>query len=614
MNEQRSLPVRMWFGFWRTLDLTRKIILNLVFFGLLYLLFLALMPQGPQRVDADTTLVLRPYGNVVEQYSGSPVDRLIQEATDQAPIETRLRDLVTAIDRAAEDSHVTQMVIDTDYLGGVGMASLLELEQAVQRFKQSGKPVIATAGMLGQQQYYLAALADEIWLDPEGLVWIDGFSNYRNFYREGLEKLEVEINLVRVGEYKSAMEPFIRDDMSEEAKEAALFWIGGLWQQYLEGISRLRGIPLESLNAAIVGFADRLEAAEGDFARMALEVGLVDRLVAAPEARSELARMGAANLDGDSYRAVGVEAYLQSTASMSLQPQSGAIAVVVAEGEIMSGQHSPGKIGSVSISNQLREAGRNSAYDAIVLRLNSPGGESFASEVIRREIQALRDQGKTVVVSMGDVAASGGYWIAMGSDEVWASPASITGSIGVFGILPTFADALGRLGIHTDGVGTTPMAGKLRLDLPLDAELKRIFQSSVENIYSEFIQLVSSARGMTVDNVQEIARGRVWNGNQAADRGLVDRVGSLQDALDAAARRVGLTEGYRVVYIEPKLSALERFVLDLSSSALKLINLEPGQSRLLQQPLMQALLSDLRLLLRSDGQLTIAAHCMCSVR
>lgn len=614
MTEQRSLPVRMWFGFWRTLDLTRKIILNLIFFGLLYLLFLALMPQGPQRVDADTTLILRPYGNVVEQYSGSPVDRLIQEATDQAPIETRLRDLVTAIDRAAEDSHVTQMVIDTDYLGGVGMASLLELEQAVQRFKQSGKPVIATAGTLGQQQYYLAALADEIWLDPEGLVWIDGFSNYRNFYREGLEKLEVEVNLFRVGEYKSAMEPFIRDDMSEEAKEAALFWIGGLWQQYLEGISRLRGIPLESLNAAIVDFADRLEAAEGDFARMALEVGLVDRLVAAPEARSELARMGAANLDGDSYRAVGVEAYLQSTTSMSLQPQSGAIAVVVAEGEIMSGQHSPGKIGSVSISSQLREAGRNSAYDAIVLRLNSPGGESFASEVIRREIQALRDQGKTVVVSMGDVAASGGYWIAMGSDEVWASPASITGSIGVFGILPTFADTLGRLGIHTDGVGTTPMAGKLRLDLPLDAELKRIFQSSVENIYSEFIQLVSSARGMTVDDVREIARGRVWNGNQAADRGLVDRVGSLQDALDAAARRVGLTEGYRVVYIEPKLSALERFVLDLSSSALKLINLEPGQSRLLQQPLMQALLSDLRLLLRSDGQLTIAAHCMCSVR
>ena len=225
MTEQRSLPVRMWFGFWRTLDLTRKIILNLIFFGLLYLLFLALMPQAPQRVDADTTLVLRPYGNVVEQYSGSPVDRLIQEATDQAPIETRLRDLVTAIDRAAEDSHITQMVIDTDYLSGVGMASLLELEQAVQRFKQSGKPVIATAGMLGQQQYYLAALADEIWLDPEGLVWIDGFSNYRNFYREGLEKLEVEVNLFRVGEYKSAMEPFIRDDMSEEAKEAALFWI-----------------------------------------------------------------------------------------------------------------------------------------------------------------------------------------------------------------------------------------------------------------------------------------------------------------------------------------------------------------------------------------------------
>jgi protease-4 len=615
MTAQRTLLARAWFGFWRTLDLTRKIILNVIFFGLLYLFFLAIKPEAPQRVNVDTTLVLRPYGFIVEQYSGSPVDRLLQEATNQLPEETRLRDLLTAIDRAAADGHIKQMVIDTDFMWGAGMASLLELEQAIARFKQSGKAVIATAGMLGQQQYYLAALADEIWLDPEGLVWIDGFSNYRNFYREGLEKLEVEVNLFRVGEYKSAMEPFIRDDMSDEAKEAARYWIGGLWQQYLEGISRQRGIPLEILNEAISSLPDRIEAARGDWAELALELGLVDSLVTAPEARRELARRGTPNREGDSYRAVDVETYLQTTEFMvRRRPVDGHIAVVVAEGEIMSGNQSPGRVGSWSVSNQLREAGRNSEYDAVVLRINSPGGEAFASEVIRREIQALRDQGKTVVVSMGDVAASGGYWIAMGSDEVWASPATVTGSIGVFGMIPTFARTLDKIGVHTDGVGTTPLAGKLRLDLPLDPDLRRIFQASTENVYEEFIALVSGARPLTEPEVREVAQGRVWSGAQAAERGLVDRIGTLQDALDAAARRVGLSESYRVTYIEPELSPFESLILDLSGNALQALNLKFSDHDLLPERLRKDLLADLRALLRSDGQLTVAAHCLCGIR
>ncbi len=615
MTENRSFLVRAWLGFWRSLDLVRRIILNVIFFGLLYLFFVAIQPETPMRVNVDTTLVLRPYGDIVEQYSGSPVDRLLQEATDQVPTETRLRDLVEAIDRAAADSHIAQMVIDTDYLWGVGLASLLELEKAVVRFKASGKPVIATVGMLGRQQYYLAALADEIWLDPNGLVWIDGYSNYRNFYREGLEKLEVEINLFRAGEYKSAMEPFIRDDMSEEAKDAALYWISGLWQQYLEGVSRLRGIPLETLSRSITDFADRVEAAEGDFAQLALEMGLVDRLVSAPEARRALAQTGTPNIDGDSYRAVGVDTYLATTEFMvRRKATSGQVAVVVAEGDIMSGNQSAGSIGSESTAAQLRAAGRDSENDAVVLRINSPGGESFASEVIRREVQALRDQGKTVVVSMGDVAASGGYWIAMGSDEIWASPATITGSIGAYGMIPTFAGTLNKIGVHTDGVGTTPLAGKLRVDMPLDPGLRRIFQASIENVYAEFITLVATARNMEPEAVNEVARGRVWSGAQAAERGLIDRVGTLRDALDAAARRTGLGDDYRVTYIEPELSAFERLVLDLTRSAVQTLNLNLGSNGLLRQPMLQGLLDDLRALVAADGQLTIAAHCMCSIR
>jgi protease-4 len=615
MSEKRSLPVRVWLGFWRTLDLTRRVILNVVFFLLLYLVYLLfLRPEQPLRVNVDTTLVLRPYGYVVEQYSGSPLDRALEQATSQAPSETRLRDLVEAVDRAASDDHIVQMVIDTDYLWGIGLASLLELEKAVDRFKDSGKAVVAIANVLSQQQYYLAALADEIWLNPDGIVWIDGFSNYRHFYREGLDKLEVEVNLFRVGEYKSAMEPYVRDDMSEEAKEDALFWIGNLWQQYLEGISRHRGIPLEDMSRAVDEFADRLAAVDGDFAQFALRLGLVDRLLTAPQARQELAQRGAPNQAGDGYRAVGMDTYLQVTDYLHHRRARKSIAVVVAEGDIVSGYQPPGQVGAESIAEQLREAGHNGDYDAVVLRVNSPGGESFAAEIIRREVQALRDLGKTVVISMGDVAASGGYWISMAADEVWASPATITGSIGVYGVIPTFGATLGKIGVHTDGVGTTNLAGKLRLDRPLDPDLRRIFQASTERVYDDFIELVADHRPLSREEVQEVARGRVWSGSQAAERGLVDRTGTLQDAVDAAARIAGLGTDYQVKYIEPELSTLENFILELTTGALAKLDMQAGASALSRQSLLDNLLEDLRILTAGDRRLTIAAHCLCGIR
>ena len=614
MTEKRSFLTRAWLGFWRTLDLTRRIILNVIFFLLLYLVFvLFLRPEEPLRVDVNTALVLRPYGFVVEQYSGSPVDRALEQATSQAPRETRLRDLTEAVDRAAADSHVTQLVIDTDYLWGIGMASLMELEEAIGRFKAAGKPVVAVANVLSQQQYYMAALADEIWLNPDGIVWIDGFSNYRHFYREGLEKLEVEINLFRVGEYKSAMEPYVRDDMSEEAKENALVWISSLWQQYLEGVSRHRGIPLEDMTRAIGDFAGRLEAADGNFAEFALQLGLVDHLKTGPEARQELARRGAPNEAGDSYRAVGVDTYLQVTDYLQRKRAKRNIAVVVAEGDIVSGHQSPGLVGAESIGQQLRTAGRNSDYDAVVLRVNSPGGESFAAEIIRREVQALRDLGKTVVVSMGDVAASGGYWIAMAADEVWASPATITGSIGVYGMIPTFGATLEKIGVHTDGVGTTELAGKLRLDRPLDPELRRIFQSSTERVYDDFIDLVSEERPLSREEVEEVARGQVWSGLQAAERGLVDRTGTLKEAVDAAARIAGLGADYQVQYIEPELSALENFILELTTGALEKLDLGTTAPAMARNSLLNRLLEDLRVLTAGENKLTIAAHCLCGV-
>ena len=291
---------------------------------------------------------------MVEQYSGTPLDLALQQLTEQARTETRLRDMADAIRRARDDDRIVRLVINPNDMWRIGMASLLELEAAIDDFKSSGKPVIALADNLSQQQYYLAALADEIWLHPAGMVWIDGFSVYRQFHRDGLDKLEVEVNLFKVGEFKSAMEPFVRDDMSPEAKEANLYWIGGLWQQYLEGVSRHRGIPLENLSDAINDFANGLEAVDGDFGRFAENLGLVDRLVSLPEAQLELARMGAAGSGSEGYRQVGMENYLMLTDLQQRPDSEKKIAVVVAEGDIVRGSQPQGVVGAETMSGKLR--------------------------------------------------------------------------------------------------------------------------------------------------------------------------------------------------------------------------------------------------------------------
>jgi protease-4 len=558
---------------------------------------------------------LRPQGDVVEEYSGTPLDHAIEQATESTRSETRLRDLTDAIRRAADDERIVRMVIDPTYMWRVGLASLQELDAAIAEFKAAGKPVVALADTLDQRQYYLAALADEIWLNPRGVVWIDGFAAYRNFYREGLDKLEVEVNLFRAGSYKSAMEPYIRDDMSPEARENNLFWIGNLWQQYLESISGHRGIPLEDLSRAINQFADGLEAADGDFARFALELGLVDQLISRPEANLELARQGAAGSGSEGYRQVDHDHYLKITRPDKRPDAGGTIAIAVAEGEIVRGMQPQGVVGAASMSDRLRSLAEDREVKAVVLRINSPGGDAFAAEKIRREIQALKEMGKTVVVSMGNVAASGGYWIAMGVDEVWASPASITGSIGVYGILPTFARPLEKLGIHTDGVGTTPLAGKLRLDRPLDPDLRRIFEHAVERTYEDFITLVSDARQMTPKDVLQVAEGRVWSGAQAKERGLIDQTGTLQEAIDAAARIAGLGSDYAVHYDEPEISAIEAFLIEITGGAM--LRLAPGLGQGafggLPSTLVESIVSDLRRLAPSGSGVTVAAHCLCDV-
>lgn len=614
MANQRSLPIRFLIGIWHFINGSRKVFLNLLFLLFIYLVFIALQPPDTFRLKPDSTLVIRPYGNVVEQYTTTPLDRALQEATGQERSETRLRDMLEAIHRAAGDSDITQLVIDPNYMWGIGLAALKDLGHALEAFRSTGKPVIAVAENLGQQQYYLASMADEVWLNPNGMIWIDGYSNYRQFYREGLEKLAVEINLFRVGEYKSAMEPYIRDDMSDEAKQAGQLWLGNLWQQYLEGVAKNRGLILGSLQTAIDDLPNQIEKVDGDFAQYALDLGLVDRLMDAPAARQELARRGTPDSGGDSYRAVGMADYLDLTKARKGPSSAKRIAIVVAEGEIVRGQYPVGRIGSLSTAEQLRRAARDDKVAAVVLRINSPGGEVFASESLRLELQQVRDAGKTVVVSMGNVAASGGYWMSMAADEVWASPATITGSIGVFGMLPTFGGTLDKIGVHTDGFGTTNMAGKLRLDRPLDSGVARVFQSSVERTYRQFIHLVSEARGIDdLDKIDELAQGRVWTGEQARERGLIDKTGTFQDAIEASARIAGLGDNYQIEWIEPEKSALDEFFTDFMAATVKHLKLSVSIPASLQVSWLQGMLEELQFIVTQEGKFTVAAHCLCDI-
>lgn len=612
MTSEQSPVKRFFLGVWWLINGTRKLILNLVFFFFLFL-FLSLFFSSSDTliVQPKSALVLKPAGRVVEEYTGTPLDQALQKASEGRVMETRLRDLVKAIRRARNDSSIAVLVIDPSLLWGIGPAALGEIEAAVSEFRDADKPVISIGDIVGQHQYYLAALADEVWLNPEGLVWMDGYSVYRQYYREALEKLSVEINLFRAGEYKSAGEPYIRDDMSPEAREANEFWLGSMWEQYLEGVALQRGLRPDELGAAINNFADRLESADGDFAELALEMGLVDRLIAQSAAYQELATLSAPDRNGKGFRQVSVDDYLLATSAQDVSPQGQKVAVVVAQGDIVQGYNDSGYVASESTVARLRKLSQRQDVAAVVLRIDSPGGDAFASEKIRNELQAIRDAGKPVVASMGNVAASGGYWIAMASDEVWASPATITGSIGVYGMAPRIHNSLERIGVRTDGVGTTPLAGQFDPSRPMDPDIARIYQHSVSRTYDDFIELVATARNMSEEDVREVAQGRVWSGTQALERGLVDHTGSLQQAIDAAGRIAGLGTDFAVEYEEPEISALESFLLDLAGDVVARMGGFSSWNPGLTGRVLGSFQRELELLGQADGSLVIAAHCWC---
>ncbi|WP_058836311.1 signal peptide peptidase SppA [Luteimonas abyssi] len=578
MNQPRRRgPIaRVLVGVWDAVNFSRRLVLNLLFL-LVVLLFVALLAsrEGAKPLLDRTTLVIAPEGRIVEQYSVDPTSRMLARAMGQpGPGEIQLRDLLRALDAAAHDDNIERVYLRLDGLLPSGMATMREVAAGVRAVRDAGKQVVAYGQTLPQSSYLLAAQADEVYVDPMGSgVPLEGLSSYGLYFGEALqEKLSVDVHVFKVGEFKSAVEPFILNAASDEAKEADLYWLSDLWQRYLADIAQARGLDLGRIEAGIDGMADGVAAVGGDLARYAQEQGLVDGLMAEHEVETLLTERGVADEDDDlGFRNVGLDGYLAHVdrnlpSAMASRPQ---VAVVVAEGTIVDGERPPGSVGGVSTAALLREAREDDDVRAVVLRVNSPGGSAYASEQINREIELLKAAGKPVVASMGYVAASGGYWISMNADRIYADPSTITGSIGVFGMIPNLTRSLGRMGVYADGVGTTRFAGSFNLTRPMEPDVGRLIQSSIERIYGDFVGKVAAGRGRTPEQIDAVARGRVWSGAQARDRGLVDDLGGLREAIADAARRVELDEDtYRVRYVEQPLSPFAQFLSGFGGSRL----------------------------------------------
>jgi protease IV len=623
---QRRGPIaRAIVGVWDGMNFVRRLILNLLFF-LLLLLVLALVfgsRSAPVAVKQGSALVIAPEARLVEQFSRDPFTRSLEGALGRGPAEIQLRDLLAVLAAAREDRHIDRVLLRVDRMAFSGYASIREVADAIAELRAEGKQVVAFGEYFTQGQYLLAAQADEVYMDPEGGVLLEGLSNHRQYYREGLQdKLGVDVHLFKVGEYKSAAEPYILDAASPAAKEADLFWMNDVWQRVVADIAQRRGLEPAALATSIDNAVDGIVAAGGDLARYAEQQKLVDALKTYEQVQELMAERGVADDDADGgFRQVAYADYLKRVtsampAAADPRPQ---VAVVVAQGAIVGGVQPPGSVGGESTGALLRQARDDDKVHAVVLRVDSPGGEVFASEQIRREMVALKEAGKPVVVSFANVAASGGYWISMNADRIYADESTITGSIGIFGLVPTFPRALEKIGVRTDGVGTTRMAGVFDVSRPLTPELGQIVQAVIDKGYRDFTGKVAEGRNRSVEQIDAVARGRVWTGAQARERGLVDEFGGIRDAVADAASRAELGDAgsWRVRYIEHSPTPFSRWLGGFAEGRIGRALL--GDSALAQTVLARALpnaAQDLRMLDRvldtaPGAQVKALAYCFC---
>lgn len=561
-DKHPSAIVRISKSLFQLLNVSRKIIVNIVFFLVLFVFFIIFTNDEAEIVVPNqAALVLNIEGDVVEQkYEIDPLDAFLAEATDQPNErpEVLLQDILDAISMAKEDERIHLIVLKLAKMSKANITKARMIAKYLQDFKSSGKKVIAVGDQFTQDQYYLASYADEIWLNPNGWLLLDGYGRYQTYVKSAFDKLAISQHIFRVGTYKSAVEPFIRDDMSQEAKEANRLWLSQLWSQYKTDVAAQREFSIDNFDESIDILLDKLEKADGKIAQYALNNHWVDHLKTHDEINEALLGMVGRNSHGN-FNQIGLNQYLRATTSVvSVGPDSSEkIAIIVAKGTILDGEQPPGTIGGDTLAKYLKKARLNHQVKAVVLRVDSPGGSAFASDIIRREVDLLKQAGKTVVASMGSYAASGGYWISAPADAIVASPTTVTGSIGIFGFFMTFEKSLEKLGIFTDGVGTTDLAG-LSIARPISDKVAQVFQLGIERGYQDFIALVAEHRNMTLQEVDKIAQGRVWSGMQAQQLGLVDALGDLGDAVVLAAELANLTN-YETMLIEKVRTPEELF-------------------------------------------------------
>ena len=564
-NKKQGMLRRL-FGFISTIVNGVRTLIGVVFIGFLLLMLTGLFADDIQPMPDSGALYLAPSGTLVDQKTYfDPLDEILAE-TSQQDSETLVRDIVEAVNTASTDRRITHLVLDTDYMASASLSKLEEISVALLHFKKSGKPIIALADNLTQSQYYLAAHADEILLNPLGSVMITGFGSNRSFFKDALDKLKINIHIFRVGKFKSAVEPYIGNSMSPESRQETTTLLTELWQFYGSQVEQLRGLPAGTIHSYADNLHSNLKATFGNASALAKEQDLIDQIATRTEMHSYLNEM-IESTDGH-FNHIGLKGYLNHVRLgklYSAEAQRQKIALIVAAGNIVDGEQPEGTVGGDTLAGIFADVRDNEEIKAIVLRIDSPGGSAFASDVIRDAMAATREKGIPIVVSMGSYAASGGYWIATAADRVLAMPTTITGSIGVFGVIPTMEDSLAALGVYSDVVDTTANASMLQLNRPMSEQAKIIFQSGVDDVYSRFITLVANARNSTPKAVHEIAQGQVWTGKKALQLGLIDQLGDLNDAIIEAAELANLSE-YSVAYQRKPLTFYEQFLAEINGN------------------------------------------------
>ncbi|EKO9475207.1 signal peptide peptidase SppA [Salmonella enterica] len=572
---------------WRVLNFVREMVLNL-FFIFLVLVGVGIWMQIGNSSNSEQTargaLLLDISGVIVDKPSTNhrlgALGRQLFGASSDRLQENSLFDIVNAIRQAKDDRNITGIVLDLKNFTGADQPSMRYIGKALREFRDSGKPIFAVGENYSQGQYYLASFANKIWLSPQGQVDLHGFATNGLYYKTLLDKLKVSTHVFRVGTYKSAVEPFIRDDMSPAAREADSRWIGELWQNYLHTVSANRQISPQQLFPGAQAIIDGLTSVGGDTAKYALDHKLVDALASSADVEKALTKQFGWSKTENNYRAISYYDYSLKTPADT----GGTIAVIFANGAIMDGEETPGNVGGDTTASQIRDARLDPKVKAIVLRVNSPGGSVNASEVIRAELAAARAAGKPVVVSMGGMAASGGYWISTPANYIVASPSTLTGSIGIFGVINTVENSLSSIGVHSDGVSTSPLAD-ISMTKALSPEVQQMMQLSIEYGYKRFITLVADARKRTPEQIDKIAQGHVWTGEDAKANGLVDSLGDFDDAVTKAAELAKLKQ-WHLDYYQDEPTVLD-MVMDSMTGSVRAMLPEAIQA-MLPAPLVSA--------------------------